>query len=763
MRCSLLVLLFFTLHASAQNALPAIGLWREHLPYQSAIDLTASDKKIYCATPYSIFSIDRSTKEIDRISKVAGLSETGISTLRYDALARKLYIAYSNSNVDIIDEQGLHNLPDLRRENISGDKNIYQIYPDGTRCYLSTGLGVIVLDPARFEVKDSWFIGSNGGYVKTNAFTRSNNFFYAATDEGLKRTAVTTANPADFRNWQTVSGGLPLRSARSVVDWQGKTLVLQNDSIYIENGGSWSLFFANDWPIVSINVSENKFFVCERKTSGASQVLLLNANGTIQKTLQQPGIISYPLNAISAGGEEWVADRFGGLAHVSGNSYESFKPNSPADVASGAMTVYNNKVYVTAGSVNDSWNYQYNRSGIFRLSGGSWTNFNQFSYSQLDTLLDFITVAIDPRDGTVWGGSYGGGLLHIKSDNSLQIYKQNSPIGPTIGDPASYRVSGLAFDADNNLWVSNFGADHELHVLKNDGSWRSFTVPFLINLNTVSQIVIDDANQKWIVSPLGNGLIVFDHSNTLDNTNDDKWRLYKYGSGIGNLPSNEVLCIAKDKSGFIWVGTADGIGVIQCPQEAFIGGCETVLPIIKDGSFANYLFKGQEVRSIAVDGADRKWVATSSGAWLISPDGDKVLSHFTEDNSPLLSSDVRSITINGSNGEVFFATSNGICSFRGAATEAAESKSSALVFPNPVPPGYQGSIGIRGLPENSIVKITEINGRLVYQTRSLGGQATWNGRDYLGRKAASGVYLVLAISDDHQEKLVTKIVLLSTD
>ena len=162
-------------------------------------------------------------------------------------------------------------------------------------------------------------------------------------------------------------------------------------------------------------------------------------------------------------------------------------------------------------------------------------------------------------------------------------------------------------------------------------------------------------------------------------------------------------------------------------------GCESTRPTIQEGAFTNYLFKGQEVRSIAVDGADRKWIATSSGAWLVSPDGDKVLAQFTEENSPLLSNDVKRIAINGKTGEVFFATAKGLISFRGTATEAAETTDSILVYPNPVPAGYTGTIGIRGLPDNSQVKITETGGRLVFQTRSLGGQAIWNGKDYQGR------------------------------
>ncbi|MDP4255216.1 MAG: hypothetical protein Q8938_14500, partial [Bacteroidota bacterium] len=81
-----------------------------------------------------------------------------------------------------------------------------------------------------------------------------------------------------------------------------------------------------------------------------------------------------------------------------------------------------------------------------------------------------------------------------------------------------------------------------------------------------------------------------------------------------------------------------------------------------------------------------------------------------------------------------------------------------LVFPNPVPPGYTGAIAIRGLVEDAIVKITGLDGRLIYQTRALGGQAVWNGRDYAGRQVVTGIYLVLVSDDSRQEKMATKII-----
>lgn len=764
MRWSLLILLILISFCSpAQNRLPPVGLWREHLPYHSAIDVTASGNKVYCATPFSLFSVDLTTNEIERISKVAGLNETGISAIKYDPVSKKLMVAYSNNNMDLIDEKGIHNIPDLKRENSSGDKTIYHIFPDKDRWYLSTGLGIIVVDADKLEIKDSWIVGANGNYIKTNAFTKNNNFFYAATVEGLKKISATSNNPADFSNWQNISGtnGLSSSECKSVINFSGKSIVLQNDSLFVENGNAWNLFFANGWPVLSINVSENKLLVCQRQQNASSQVLVLSTDGSVQKTIQQNGVTDFPQKAISINSNIWIADLYDGLSKWNSNNYEIYKPNSPEDVATGMMTAYNNVVYVSAGSVNDAWNYQYNRSGVFKLADGNWTNYNQFNFPQLDTLMDFIAVTVDPRDESVWTGSYGGGLLHIKKDGKFEIFKQSSPLRETVGDPGSYRVSGLAFDADNNLWISNFGSNLQLHVLKKDRNWRSFSTPFALNANAAAGIMIDDTNQKWIVSPKGNGLIVFNDNNTIDNIGDDQWRIYKSGNGLGNLPSNEVLSVAKDKSGFIWVGTSNGVGVIQCPQDATVRGCDAIWPVINEGSFANYLFKGQDVRSIAVDGADRKWIATSNGVSLINTDGNKVIEHFTEQNSPLLSNDVKSIVVNGATGEVFFATAKGISSFRGTATNAGETKNNVLVFPNPVPPSYNGNIGIKGVPENSIVKITETNGRLVYQTRSLGGQAVWNGKDYKGRQASSGIYLVLAEDENKQEKVVAKIVFIS--
>ena len=757
--CGTIFSLFLAFLLQAQQLLPPIGEWREHLPYKSAVDVAAGDGMIFCATPYSLFTVDVAENSIQRYSRITGLSETGISAIHYDAANKKLVIAYSNSNIDILSGNNIKNLPDIKRDNIIGNKTVYNIFSAGKDYYLSTGLGVIVLNGAKNEVKDTWFIGNGGNQVRVNGFTSDGSYYYAATDEGLKRVPVGTSNPADYTQWQTVSGtnGLGAGICKNVLTVQNKVVAEKADSLFIQNGTTWQLFYTDGWPVVSSSVSENKILVCERQLNGNSRVVILNADGTVQRIISNTGAVSFPRKAVLYNNVPWVADQFACLSRIDASSYEQYKLNSPEGISSGEMLVHNGTFYGAAGSVNDAWNYQYNGDGVFVFKDGNWNNINRYRYAAIDSLLDYITVVVDKRDETVWAGSYGGGLLHIKQGATFEIFKQNY-LSATVGDPASYRVAGLAFDGENNLWISNYGAEQPLRVRKNDGSWKIFSVPFGLTGNALSQIIIDDNNYKWIVSPKGNGLICFDHNSSIDNTGDDHWRRYTSGAGNGNLPNNNVLCVAKDKSGFIWVGTADGVGVIQCPESVFSAqACDAVWPVVSNGNFAGYLFKGQQVRSIAVDGADRKWIATKNGVFLVSADGEKVIYQFTEDNSPLLSNDVRQVTIDGKTGEVYFATLKGICSFRSTATEGAETNEEVLVFPNPVPSGYAGTIAIRGLVNNANVKITELDGRLVYQTRALGGQAVWDGRNYKGQKIASGVYLVLVSDDNKKERTAAKI------
>ena len=760
---NLLLIIFILSLLPAPRAfaqLQPVGQWREHLSYNQATRVVTTNTGIFCATPWSLFSVDISDNSINRFSTLNGLHETGVRTIAWDGQLNKLIVAYTNSDIDILDGNKIYNISDILQKDIPGDKTVYNIFCSGGNAYLADGLGVIVLDETKNEVKDTWVIGNTGNNVKVNGLTTDDFFFYAATTEGLKKAPVSGVNLSDYRNWQNLGGanGLGAGPCQDVLNLQGAIVAQQSDSLLVQNGSSWNLLYTSAWSIANTTVSANRLMVSQQ-LGPKGRVLVINGSGVVEQTVIQGALPVAPAQAVLLQGQVWVADTISGLLRFDGASVERYQPNSPLSIALGQMAVRNGVVWVASGAVTGSWTNTSTKNGLYRFGAEQWTNYNSSSIPALDSLYDIITVAINSADTSAWAGSFGGGLLHLQATGSLQVFKQNSPLPASAADPTKYNVAGLAFDNDNNLWITSYGSNRALSVKKTDGSWRSFSPPYVIPNNAFSQVVIDDYNQKWIVCPGGNGLLCFNHGQTIDNPADDRWKLYQTGVGSGNLPSNNVLCIARDKNSFIWTGTDKGIGIIQCAQQVFdAGSCDAVLPIVQQDNFAGYLFSAEQVQSIAVDGADRKWVGTKNGVWLISPDAQKIIYRFTSANSLLLNNDVRKIAIDGASGEVFFATISGICSFRSTATDGGETNSNVLVFPNPVPPGYTGSIAIRGLADNAVVKITELNGRLVYETRALGGQATWNGKDYNGRTAATGVYLVLVSDDSRQEKIATKIV-----
>jgi len=743
----------------AQNPLPAIGYWRLHLNYKNTVQVIKGDK-IYCATSNNLFSINKSnTAEL--YTKITGLNDFGVSCIGWDETTKQLIIIYNNSNIDVLKSSSVTNIGDVLRSTISGNKTVSNVFCNNGLAYLCSGLGIIVTDLSKYEIKDTWIIGNTGNQVQVNGFTTDGTYYYAATSEGVKQCKMNVGNPADFHNWTNLYGsnGLNSGTANNIIYVNNLIISQKADSLFTLLNNKWNLLYADtSWQVLNINASNNKIMVCQQAANGNSRVVQLNTNGTIEKNISKAGVVSMPLNAINDSTSIWVADFYGGLSNF-GTTVQQYIPNGPPGVASGEMAYHKDTLLVAAGGVEASWNYTYNRNGIYNFSNDLWDYEGYYNRPVLDSVLDFITVVSDPNDGSYWGGSYGGGLVHFTGTQTT-IFKQNY-IQPAIGDPSGYRVSGLCFDQNNNLWISNYGAPQDLKVRKADGSWKSFTIPFAHTENALSQLVVDDANQIWMVSPKGNGVFCLNNNGTIDNTADDQWKKLQTGIGQGNLPSNNVYCLANDKNGFIWIGTDNGIAVMQCATNIFQQSCDAILPVVQQGLIAGYLFQNQTVQCIAVDGADRKWVGTTNGVWLVSEDGTSILYHFTTDNSPLPNNNVNHIAIDPKTGEVFFSTFSGICSFRSTATESSSANNTVLVFPNPVPPNFNGTIGIRGLADNADVKITELNGRLVYETISLGGQAIWNGYNYKGQKVASGIYLLFVKDPNGAENLVTKIVIIS--
>lgn len=755
--------LLFFLSAAAQK-LP-IGGWKEYLPYGNAIAVTSSDNKVYCATPLGLYSVNRSDGSFERYSKITGLSDIGYNTIAFDKTRQLLFIAYANSNIDLMTASGIINIPDIKLKNIIGDKNIYDIFFDGDNAYLSCGFGIVVINLTKNEIRDTYIIGPNGDDIRVNQFSADKSNFYAATVAGLFMINRNNPNPAYFANWTNISGtaGLPAGEANKLLVTDEKIYCTVKDTLFERSGSSWSkIFYQEGWTINAIKKGKDGIILCEN-TVGITdaKITLISGTGNID-SVRHSYFIRNPLGVHQDNnGALWIADFYSGLIYCkdSLNIY-SLIPNGPGTSKVNDIAIYNHNVFVATGGVSD-WQYTYNRDGLFIRRDDVWYTINQYADARLDTVLDIFTVTVNPNTGNAFFGSYGGGLLECNQYGVVNIFKQNSSMQPPQGDPNSYRVSGVAFDKDGNMWLSNFTAPKPISLKTTDGKWYSFRPNVEYADGMLAQVVVDNNNYKWFVLARSNGILVYDSGNKIDDPSDDRYKKLGMGIGKGGLPNLAVNCLAVDKDGQIWVGTDQGIAVYYCPSEIFSSGCDAQQILVKEDQYYNYLLVNEVIHDIEIDGANRKWISTDNGIFLMSADGTQQIYHFTESNSPLFSNFTTALAIDNQTGEVFIGTEKGIQVFRSEAMDEQITDCQPFVYPNPVRENYDGPIAIKGLISNADVKITDIAGNLVYQTKALGTQVIWNGKMLNGERAATGVYLVLVSGPDGTKTCKTKLVLIN--
>ena len=747
--------LFFFISLSGQG-LPALGNWRDHLPLRKVLAVGTHSGKVEVATAFGLFGYDPAAKEFSRMSKSSGLAEVKIRTMSSSPMNTQQLVVYENSNLDLIDGDRIYNIPDILISRTSSPKGINHVLWDGKTAYLSADLGIIVLDTERRLVKATYRPAVDGRDIQVLKVAIFENELYAATAKGLVKCALNENQMADFRNWVPVTVMGSANPPNAVIGWDKHLLALRGDSLFAMKNDSWNLVYIPAKPVTFIQAYGKELFV------GTSQ----NGKGSILHfaALQLPpqkiesDLFLFPTACAITGNVYWVGDSSNGLIQLTGSVGQQIIPDAPTGIPRGRVSFGAGKVIAPSGFVSAAGVPEKNYSGIDVFENDYWKNLNRTTIRGMDSLPDIMHAASDPVTGNMIVGSFGGGLAQISADGKIAILKYGSPIAPSLSNPADFRVSGIAFDRDNQLWVSNPGNSQPLLLRKKDGSWKKFSIP-IAQSPDLGALTIDIDNRKWIVLQGGGGLICFDDGSTPDQSADDRWRLFRQGRGNGNLPSSNVLSVAADKNGFIWVGTDRGVAIIQCGEDIFSSGlCEATLPIVKQDNFAGLLLAEEYVSDIQVDQADRKWVASKNGVWLLSADGQKTVHRFTSTNSKLLDNEVFSIAIHDETGEVFFLTRSGISSFRSTATAPALEKRKPFIFPNPVTPGYTGTIAFRDLPDRAWVKITELNGKLVHETRSLGGQAVWNGKNLQGQRVNSGVYLVYVADELNQMQLAGKIV-----
>jgi streptogramin lyase len=759
----LITILYLLISVSVAAQTISIGEWRDELPYREATFLGVSDDMVYTVTPYSLFTLRKSDNTMNRYSKINGLNDFRISNIEYSAEANVFFIAYSNANIDLIKDGEIINISDIKRKQILGKKTINKIHFEGNIAYLSCGFGIVLVDVNKEEIKDTWYIGENGASIEVFDIALTDQHIYAATERGLRRAELNSPNLADFQNWSIVadipnsSGSFTQVESHNGIILAGYHPTSNQDIVYYQNGDSWStLALSENSKVVNMCSGENKFYIMKPYSMDlfmddlSFDIKVYEYN--FDKHMAPSDV------AEDADGVFWVADKNHGLLRTYNfYQFEQFQLNGPRTANVFDMDIIGGRVVVAPGGRNDSYGNLYKKDGVFTKFEETWINYTTTNTPALDTIYDPVSVSINPLNSNQYAvGSWGKGLMLFNENGLEQAYGlENSSLTPANGTSITIRVGGVAYDNSGNLWATASASNSLIHKMDPSGNWTAYELGST-SVADVGKMIIDSRNYKWIQLRQGGTWFVFVFDETqpagsqLKGLNGNKYQ--------GLIPGNTVSAMAEDLDGEMWLGTDEGIAVIYNPYNIFNDGDYDAQQIIveKDG-YAQYLLGSEKVHAIAVDGGNQKWVGTErAGLFLLSADGSEEIYHFTTENSPLYSDNILSIEIQD-NGEVYVGTDKGIIVFRGEATQPNPTLNNVYAYPNPVRPEYQGAIAITGLVRDANVRITDVSGSMVMQTKAYGGQAIWDGKDLDGQRVETGVYLVFISDDEGSETAVTKI------
>ncbi len=749
----------------------ALQQWRDHLPYSQTLAVAAAKDKIFCATPSSLFYYDAADDQLKRLNTINGLSEVNITAINFDEQSGYLVVAYENANIDLIHDNQIYNISDIKRKSMVGSKRINRISFHQQLAYLSCDFGIVVLDPIRKEIKETYQMGSGSKILSIYETVFTDTSIIAATSAGLYSANFDAGNLNDFNSWHrdntlpkptATYNDVAVHSSGIYANIPG--VAYGTDTMMVKQNGQWQPFteLGNE-PLHQI------------KTYGDTLLFVMEYSFKYFYNNMQSSFLAYtygdkgPMPAdvsFDAKGWAWIADKKEGLVKSKVQwQYQFCMPNGPAFKNSFSITSSNGGIWVASGGVQTNWDAAYVNKGIYHFSDQKWSSYNASNTDVFDTISDVVYVYTSPFDASeVYVSSWGKGLIRLKNYQVNTIYNTtNSSLSNSTFYPGFLAVGGLCMDDEKNLWVANGFNPYGLSYRKPNGTWKSFNLSPYVTDQPLNGLLIDDWGQKWVVIARGGGILVYDDNGTPDNTADDHKTKITSAVNQGHLPSMGVNSIAKDKEGGIWIGTDKGVAVIYSPENVFSGYNYDAQQIyVEQDGITQYLLESEVVTAVVIDGANRKWFGTrNSGVFLMSENGATLVHHFDRSNSPLLSNNIYSIAIEHESGEVFFGTENGIISYRGTATQGAEAQVEKLnIFPNPVKPDFNGLIAIKPLVDQADVKITDLDGNLVHQTTALGGQAVWNGNNLHGERVASGVYLVMVTDAEGKQTAMGKILIL---
>ena len=739
--------------------------WNIHSAFADINAIAVTRDKVFALSNHSLFAVDKQSEEMVYYNRLTGLNGAVISTIGYNPTLNLLLVCYENGHLDIINSHDeVYNIPDLYLKQTTYSKIVNSIYMHEHTAYLAMDFGIIVLDMKRREIKDTYIIGQDAKEVNVKHITIMGNRIYAVSPQLLYSASL--SDPlSDYAYWQTQA--LPTGKEVSAFCAYDELLYMVRDSVLCSYRDSKWQKHTTSYKVNGLCPTDQHLFILPKNQAG---VAIAETDLSLQMT--DMGMIT---DIVQDGSSYWWASVSDEL--VRGADRQAFRPDGPINNTAYRMRFFGDRLYVVPGG---RWATQNETPGeIMFYENGTWVNVSNEKINEAcdATILDLMNVAQDPNDKDhYFVTSYGSGMLEMYGEDVIKLYTPSNSalVSAAPNAPNRYtRTDGAMFDDKGYLWVLNTEVENNILIMDAQGNklatYSLYSNSVRVPLYTPGEIIVDRRNPQWKWIPqcrYNTGLLLLQDNGTPINPKDDKVTYHNEWFDQNGKPviPEFIYSMAQDHDNTIWVGTNAGLFLIPATIDFTTSNrCERVIIGRNDGTkLGDYLLDNEQINHIVVDGANRKWIATAtSGVFLLSPNGEETIEHFTTENSPLSSNNVLSIAILESTGEVFFGTSQGLVSYMSDAIEPAKNFSDIYAYPNPVHPNYHGVVTIRGLMANTEVRIVDASGNLVTTIQGNGGEAVWDMTNAQGSRVASGIYTALCNTQDGAAHSTVKIMVMN--
>lgn len=728
---------------AAIDSYASVGVWKTYTAKKEVRDVTLTNDVAWAATSGGLFSYNMTDGSFHELTTSEGLRLNDLTALATDH-SGNVWIGASNGFLHSYSPRSRRwqYITDLV---MSPPRRIHRLRVLGDTLFIASELGLSAYDIPRNEfpfTTEKFGAGADQtGNPTSVALFRDT--LWVGTSSGIASAPRRHSNlsaPDSWRVWRT-SNGLPSNATAALAVWNNRLYAATNQGLAEYTGTSWSRVPSTAGRnIVGIAGGGDRLHLI---TSG--EVLALDAEGNISSLGSS---FSSPLTSLaSAGSMVVLGSSRNGLYRQRDGEWESLVPKGPpTNRIVGIVVDEDGRLWAGTGITFGE--------GFMSFDGRQWRSYTQDTFPQLSTN-NYYKVNLG-KDNVKWVSSWGAGVVAVDAQGQvLKTLTTANGLPPTFPFPRPFAVvAAVVTDRDGKAWICmrTGNGDTTFVIVQHDSTLSYVVGPPPGPAPVFGDAVIDGNGTIWLVnakiSPGTNFGVYFYNDRGFPGNPATKWSRLTREHG---LSSDKTLVAAVDLSGDVWIGTDAGINILLRPY--------SVRPQVA----SYYPLREQQINAIAVDPLNAKWVATNQGVFVLSPDGTNILSHYNVENTAgkLVDNNIVSIAIDGRSGTVYFGSEQGLSSLTTAAVAPARTLDEIIVAPNPFYLPSSQPLAVDGLVQNSLLKILSIDGKLIKELRTPGGRiGYWDGTDSEGNDVSSGIYIIVAYSENGSQVAAGKVAVL---